>query len=146
MNEKGNLLMAEKVKNTGADMTTAEAIESGLSGIVELGEEMREWASNMESGGLDSTEKFSMVDECAGILEEVPDSIDLPENPADFVVTVTTGTKRHTPRWLRRDNALAHLTAAKDELEAVRDQLDEVISEIEEAVGGAEGADFPGMF
>lgn len=138
------------------DVPLADAVSTGISELQELGEEMRSWADNMESGNLGHTDKFYAVSEAAEQLEYI-DEPDVPEDwIGELTVTFSTGyKKRGTPRWLRRDNATAPLQAAKDALEewleenSDNDQvgdIEELRDALEEAVSNAEAVEFPGMF
>lgn len=163
--------MAVKIKYTEVKGTVGDAISAGFSELEELGQEMREWADNVEEK-LSHTEKYERVNECAETLEgfdevEVADSV-LNELDCSYQHGMKASKKSPYPRWLRRDNAVAAIRAAAETLQAWIDNEDagdverteeqqeefdqrksdaeDAIRELEEAADEADNVEFPGMF
>ena len=108
--------MARKIKLKTEDFDVGDAISSGCSDIEELGGEMREWYDNM-SENLKGGDKGTAVDEAASALEE-PNEPSIPQCLIDSstrcnVTTSHKGGRKGNPRWMRRDNAVSALEAAK---------------------------------
>lgn len=147
--------MARKMKYTDHTGTVSECIDDGLAELQSLGEEMREWADNMENGNLGATQKCQDVGAAADTLEGLDTSIEVPDSAAEEEVKYQSGSKgRSLSRSLRRDNAVAMLQAARDRLEELKyeagedsdEDFDSPIDSLESVISEAEGVEFPGMY
>lgn len=123
--------MARKIKYQSFTSTVADCTELGE--LEDLAGEMREWYDNM-SENLQGGDKGSQVDEAANMLEglEVPD---VPECVAELTTTYATGTnggRKGDPRWLRRDNAVAPLEAARNAVTEWIGEAEDIIKELPE--------------
>jgi hypothetical protein len=143
--------------------TISDAISEGFSEIQSLRDEITEWKDNMEEK-MSSTDKYQQVSECADTLDEIADSEDdcLPPIHAEDAVKWVTQKKKSKkspyPRWLRMQNAVNALEAAKDALTSLVEEedsdldeddklgLQEYIDKIEEVIDTGNGVEFPGMF
>lgn len=132
-------------------MTVEEAISMGYSTISELGEEMRDWADNLEEK-FSATAKYEQVSEAADALqehEEFPDEV--PEALNALKVTFHIYTKRKESRSMRRSNATAALQAVRDVLEELededlKDQAEGIITALECTIDDIDAVEFPGAF
>lgn len=134
-------------------MTLEEAIHSAYSDLSSLGDEMREWADNLDAGNLGATEKYQNVSDTADALENITG-----EEPSEIIaeltalpLTWTEDRKRgklagQESRAVRCSNAVAALQAAIDALREKVEAIEELASTLEEAVDNAQGVDFPGMY
>ena len=137
-------------------MTVREAIEAGFTEIEELGEEMREWADNMEGGGLECTSKYDTVNETADCLENVasdPANLEeVPDEVLDSEVTVVEfyrNLKRMTAsRVTRASNAAAKFNVAVERFREHEDneEIVQLADELENAASEIESTEFPGMY
>lgn len=134
------------------------------SPVEELRDEMTEWRDNMDGTGLENTEKFEQVSECADALETIADEIDTAvsslqddsrlESILEDVIVYqlqTPKNKRQNPaRWARASNAAQALKAAMEHINSKVEGEDE--GELEECQTLADQTDelemleFPGMF
>lgn len=142
------------IKYTEVKCTVADAISNGFTDLSDLADEMSEWRDNMEEK-LSNTSKYQEVSDCVDQLDNCRDdpTSDLPEALSSLPVTYSVGSKRKEPRWLRRDNAVAAIQAAKDALEEfetedsdLKESAEDAASKLENAIGEAEAAEFPGMY
>lgn len=162
--------MSRPPKFTTSSFCVTDAIENGLSELQELRDEMQSWRDGMEDK-LSHTDKYQQVSDACDALDSSDTSIEIDDEDAgDRRVDVSLGSKRRMPRWLRRDNAVAMLSAARDSLEALADELESevndaeddqeehqelcdraetlraTVQELEEVIGECEGVEFPGMY
>lgn len=158
-------------KNVQIETTVDSAISDAVSAITDLAGEMRDWADNMENGNLGHTEKCEAVGSCADELENVDQSLELPDTLAAFKdEALKVNISMHKAkkygegsRSNRRDNAVSLLTAAKewagekatefrekedttDEDTELAQELEQLESDLDDAIGYAESAEFPGMY
>lgn len=167
-------MSAKAYKDVPYKTTAHNAYEDGKSELESLGEEMREWADNLEAGNLGHTEKYEQVNSAADEIENAVSN--LPEAPdwleeigeVEFSQSVSRRKGRAPSRAVRRDNAVASLRAAFEAVSAKASELgekdddpeseegsetkeriqemEEFASEIESACDEADGAEFPGMY
>lgn len=154
----------KKFKNVEQEMTLSDAISYAMSDFQTLRDEMRDWASNMEGTGLENTEKYTAVSECADALEsfcddepEVPTFIEADYQPRIKFNEQTRIGNRGMARWLRASNAESAIEAVKNYAETQADKLKTVNPEAsagwqalydacDNIANEAQGLDFPGMY
>ena len=119
----------------------SDAFVNAKDEINELYYEMREWADNMEMGGLDHLEKFQEVESAADALESANDYLDDICIESQDEITFLDVRKRYYARWLRLSNAVNVLEAV---LEWANGQ--EWIDDMKEAVAAVEDIEFPSMY
>lgn len=91
--------------------------------VGELYDEIDNWKSGMEGTNLESTQKYSDLEECASALEEIKDkleSLDTPERPTD--------------------------PNDRDAWDAYKDALEELRDGIQEGIDGESEVNFPGLY
>lgn len=163
-------------KNVPQTMTAFEAMGNAVSELEGLKEEMDEWASNMESSNLESTDKCQRVRESADMLEESHCECDGKSDEIEELVGKLEGFKvpsvtyheyvpykgRSISRADRLGNASAAMEAALEALsgaledikvpegnEGPQESLQEAKDMVEETKTGWESAqdvEFPGMY
>lgn len=143
----------KKLITTTRETSIEDAVQEAMSEVESLRDEMSEWRDNMEEK-LSHTEKYERVSECADNLDNVQE-IDIPDEYRETKITVISQRKSSRkspyPRWLRLQNAVGALTAAKDVLEEMEDDdaegvRDQFVSDLGDAIDNLEGVEFPGMF
>lgn len=118
--------MARKHKTAIRTCSALGAFEEGKTEIECLRDEMSNWASNLESGGLDHTEKYTQVEEARDNLDNAVsdlDGVDFPSTTGDAEVNYTEISpygRKPQPRWMRLANAVSMLEAAKSALEEAK--------------------------
>lgn len=150
-------------KITDHSGTIDGVIEDARSDLEELASEIRDWADNMESGGLGHTEKYEQVAECADALECVDLDLNVPECLEGFEVKYQNKRpygRKAMSRAMRCENLQSMLDAVtaraeefadddedeSDEAEEQRQEVREFAESISEAVANLEMIDFPGMY
>jgi chromosome segregation ATPase len=156
--------------------TAVEAIEIAIGALGELRDEMEEWASNMESSNLESTQRCADVRECADTLDSAHGEVD---GKDDEIKTLLEKLELADPkvsyqefqpykgRSLSRADRLSNadnaLQAAIDELTPLAeehkknaedqdehweaaDELETILTDMKCGWEETEGAEFPGMF
>jgi len=150
------------------------AIEDAYNTFQELRDEMEDWRSNMEEK-FSSTEKYSLVEDCASSLDAFADNdTNIPSCIADELIQYSYGKKVSKkspyPRHLRLSNAQAALEGALEAIDVMIDQktleknldgktedeidtlntelseLEDLKNTLEEDKDAADGIEFPGMF
>lgn len=144
--------------------------------VEDLASEMGDWRDSLESNSMEHLPKYEEVSEAADTLENAGQEI---ETTVDELSTALEGlgelngvsvdtieisyterSRRGSPRWLRRDNAIASLQAAVDYIEnalaAQREQdkidnealdsVEEHTQSLAEHLDEIENVEFPGMF
>lgn len=148
--------------------SNVSAISDAVSAIEDLASECREIVDNAE-GGLRETSRIQTFDETAGTLEGISEP-DVPECVADLPINYNeqrvTRKGRSESRAVRRDNALAVISAAREavdewvntrtgEIEDAGGSVDdddevqaavEFVGELENIESELENCEFPGMF
>lgn len=141
------------------------AVDDFLSGAVaeieELAGEMREWAENMEAGGLGHTDKYQEVEAAADALENIYLEVDLPEAVVSLIGSIETMNstpygRKPMSRSMRASNTAAVLSAVAETLDEYRDEelystdiiesVDSQIEQCENAANELEAVEFPSMF
>lgn len=123
--------MARKYKTATRTCSALGAFEEGKTEIECLRDEMSDWASNLESGGLDHTEKYTQVEEARDNLDNAVsdlDGVDFPSATGDAEVDYTEISpygRKPQPRWMRLANATALLEAAKSALEGAKEAAED---------------------
>lgn len=160
----------------GRFMTKASLESAFDDAKIEIGmlqDEMQSWADNMSGTGLENTQKYSDVEECAEYLSNAVSSLENIELPAELKeeeVEYGYWKARYMSRGTRLSTAQEQLGAVKDkieerlrEAEAKRDKsdvtddkwekenekvepLEQIFSELEEAISELESVMFPGMY
>ncbi len=140
--------------------TLGAAILDAFSELECLGEEMREWASNMEEK-FSSTQKYEDVSNAADTLDHLsePSTDDIPEDlkarEIKYTESVKRSKKQSPSRATRCGNAVAMLQSASEFLqgqadgiedEDVKSNLTDVLEELDNLISEAEGIEFPGMY
>lgn len=158
--------MPVRLDSTAKTGSIADAISEGFSELQSLRDEMTEWKDNIEEK-FGQTEKFDRVSECADALDEIADQEDecVPsvhaEDSVDWVFSKKKSKKSPYPRWLRIQNAVNALEAAKAQLETLvevdddedenpededRMEMQNCIDKLDEVIEAANSVEFPGMF
>jgi hypothetical protein len=104
-----------------------ESADESKGEIENLSEEMGNWRDNMQGTNLESTDKYSRVDEAASTLEDASSNLDGVSEP-------------EAPKKAE-DGTM--------DIEALRDyvtELENTAQELEDAASDAENVEFPGMF
>ena len=104
-----------------------ESADESKGEIEALSEEMGSWRDNMQGTNLESTDKYSRVEEAASTLEDVSSNLDGVSEP-EMPVKAEDGTM---------------------DIEKLRDyieELEQAAQELEDAASDAENVEFPGMF
>lgn len=104
-----------------------ESASESQGEIDALAEEMGNWRDGMQGTNLESTDKYSRVDEAASTLEDVSSTLD--------------GVSEPTAPAKAEDGTM--------DIETLRDyatELENAAQELEDAASDAENVDFPGMF
>jgi hypothetical protein len=141
--------------------------------VEDLASEMGDWRDNLESNSMEHLPKYEEVSEAADTLEnagqEIESSVDelraaleeIKELNGEIVgsieISYTEHSRRGSPRWLRRDNAVAPLRAAVDYIEnalidgeqsknEALDNIEELTASLADRLDEIEGVEFPGMF
>lgn len=134
--------------------TLAAAVADALESLHGLGEELQEWYDNMPEN-FQNGSKGEEVSEAADAIEQLADSIDIPEALLELPVTLPEFvSKRRKSRADRRDEEcmvlgacvealLAFATEQREQGEATQ-ETDNVIGDIGAVIDEAEGVDFPG--
>lgn len=145
----------QAIKFTTYETTVENAVSDAISILTSLGEEMRDWASNLEEK-FSATEKYSRIDEAASALEGLTDEPTIEDAHAALKTTVMQSNKRRPSRSDRRDDAVNLLDAAasglreRAEAEGVEqneiDALESLIDDIERIKDEAEAVEFVGMY
>lgn len=130
-------------KSVSTHYTVADAVSEAYSELQCLRDEMRDWQSNMEGTGLESTEKYGEVETAADALDSVADDEpDVPEAAGDLDCEVTIMQNRRkgrgNSRAVRKDNAGSMLEAAIAAIEAEMDRLEDVVQEADGTIQEAE--------
>lgn len=138
--------------------TVSAALLDAISELETLQEECQDIVDNA-SEGLSETQRIQTLGETADALcslgvDEPPSS--LGERGVSYGESVNKDKRKGASRSVRRDNAVAMLSAAKDEAEEFleslpdehedRDEVQTFIDQIGEVIDTAEGCEFPGMF
>jgi hypothetical protein len=111
------------------------SVSDAFSELQQLGEECREIVDNA-SDGLSQTQRIQTLGETADVLESLsePDvDGDISDIAISYTEMVPTNKRQSPSRATRRDNAVAVLSAAKEELESLIDQHREDAEKYEEA-------------
>lgn len=104
-----------------------ESIGDVRGEIDALSEEMGNWRDNMQGTNLESTDKYSRVEEAASTLEDVSSNLDnvseptIPEKEADNTMSI-------------------------EKLRDFAEELEQAAQELEDAASDAENVEFPGMY
>lgn len=126
-------------------LTVPDAVSNAFSEFQTLGEEMRETADNMESGGLGHMPKCEQASEAADELEQHTEEPELPDWMANIEVEATemvNKDKRKGPsRSVRLDNAKALLEAVTGHLGNIDDEELEKLRETLERQKAEAGTD-----
>jgi hypothetical protein len=145
------------------EATLADAANEAYSEFMALGEEMREWADNLEEK-FSATDRYARISEAADALEGLSEP-NYPDWASKTKVQISELVKppRKVSRATRRDNACAILDTCmevcnewldeNDKPENRSDEMLEIIGEItqirddlENLKDEAEGVEFPGMY
>ena len=148
----------KKTKRAKAPPPRVSSIEDAISAafgeLQALGEELREWAGNIEEkfGGSD---KHAQLEESADILEGL-DEPTVPDTLKYLTVTIQdpTPTKRGRSRATRCSDECAVLGLCTDALEPMRDDTKHPLhgdastlyDELETIIDEASQVEFPGMY
>lgn len=135
------------LRDSHYSQTVGEAISNALSDLESLGEELRTWVENMESGGFSGTSKQDTLEETASALENV----EAPEIPTalEGIPVVYLPRLEADSRSARCSEAVGLLRKVIEELEAVvEDNPDaaSLASALEDICSELDGLEFPGMF
>ena len=141
-------------------MRASAAVIDAVAELVQLGEELREWADNIEEK-FGSTDKYSRLEEAADVLENLSEpSVLLPLEAIEVEIFELPRRKRGPSRPVRRDQAVYMLETVQYALQDILDETvvkssdtpeheawaQELYDEIEELKSEAETVEFPGMF
>lgn len=153
--------MVAESKYKVREVLLSDAANEAYSELQSLGEEMREWADNLEEK-FSGTDKYTRVSEAADTLEGLNEP-DYPDWAGKTKVSITELIKppRKQSRAYRRDQACSIIdecTAACNEwLEAHEEvkegadlelsgQIEQLRDDLENLKDEAEGVEFPGMY
>lgn len=152
-------------KNVIRKTTVGAAIADARSELESLRDEVQEIVDNA-SEGLSQTQRIVTLADAVGYLDNVDSyaTDDAPDEVKDLEITyseaVNTNKRRGPSRSVRRDNAVAMLTAARERISdwTTDDELEEepsderaeavttYLDELDTLIGEVEAAEFPGMF
>ena len=131
-------------------VTVAKAVADAFGEVENLASEMREWADNMDGGGLGHTSKFEAVEEAASALEDIEDPGTLPSlfDERETSVTVTVNTRKGRPlsRATRAADAAGQFRTAAEDVRTLISELEEIADNLESAADALEGIEFPTAF
>lgn len=151
--KRGKPIVRRGKRNAPAQGTVDGVVDDAYSEIESLSEEMRSWAENMEEN-FSATEKYSMVVECADLLEAV-ERPTTPENLLEERVDFTQDTRRNLSRSSRLNNCVVALEAVcelvEEKIVTLGDddevsEWDEFFTSLRQTIEEVEQAEFPGMF
>ena len=136
-----------KYKAATSEWSVEDALKN-YSEIQELTEEMESWRDNLQGTGLESTGKFSEVEEAAdtlansssecesqvdGVVEKIQSfAPSLLEEKVSVILQVTRSKRKSPSRAVRLSNATASIGVARDHLVERLDQIKILISDGEE--------------
>lgn len=152
-------MVASKYKVREASL--ADAANEAYSELQSLGEEMREWADNLEEK-FSNTERYSRVSEAADTLEGLNEP-NYPDWASNTKVQITELVKppRRQSRASRRDDACSILESCMDACQEWLDEhtevkegadlelsgeIEQLKDDLENLKDEAEGVEFPGMY
>lgn len=139
--------------------STITVVGDAISEIESLAGEMREWADNLENGGLGHTQKYEDVTAAAESLEavseiEVPSIID--HMTLKYSESYNPRKGRGESRAVRLANAVTILETAREvasnwldglpKEDENREAVETFTDELDNAISEVEGVEFPGMF
>lgn len=135
----------------------------------DLRDDMTEWRDNLESGGLEHTDKYQAVSEAADALESICSEMEsacealleaLKDHPVlDIEIDVSTMRPygRSPARWLRLENATSPVQAALGKLcveipeptkgeETKENEIYEALEDVQSQLDECRNVSFPGMY
>jgi hypothetical protein len=154
--------MAKRRERKLIKLSIADAVSGAYSSLTDLGQELRDWADNIEEK-FGSTDKYSRLDEAASTLEGLNEPT-VPETLEKIEVEIMEAPykRRGLSRPARRDQAVYELEAVVQdlqelidekadpkgdaELDTLLDDAETLINEIEDLKSEAEQVEFPGMY
>jgi capsid portal protein len=146
------------------EATLADAANEAYSEFASLGEEMREWADNLEEK-FSATDRYARISEAADALEGLsePDYPDWASKTKVQVSELVKPLRRRISRATRRDNACAILDTCmeacnewldendkpenrSDEMLGIIGEITQIRDDLENLKDEAEAVEFPGMY
>ena len=135
----------------------ASSIISGAySDISDLCEELNSWRDNMQGTGLESTSKFSTLEDTISTLENISEPT-IPEWFNNFKILRLPSLERNRSRANRAGDAKADIDAVIEEVsqaletdstipKEAKDGIQECLSQIENDFSDVENVEFPSMY
>lgn len=143
------------LRNAKYTEMAGNVISGAYSDITDLCEELSSWRDNMQGTGLESTDKYSILEDTISTLENISEP-NIPEWLESFKILRLPNMEPNKSRAIRASDAKADIDAVIEEVSQAlktnkipqkeQDKIQEYLDQIENDFSEIENVEFPSMY